>query len=118
MCTQVGRGKVLPASEVVRVAVAAGAYDVTPAARRQIAGDRTRCFRVRASGRGYLPDLGSETDVCLATDGVPLQSAPRARRPVTSTSACARAVDRQVTTRTIEALAAGFGPPGTASGPP
>ena len=31
-----------------------------------IAGERARCFRVRATGAGDLPDLGAETDLCLS----------------------------------------------------
>ena len=52
VCTEVGSGAVLPASEVLRVAIAAGAYDVTRLPDTVIAGERTRCFRVRRERPG------------------------------------------------------------------
>ena len=106
-CTQVGGGAVLAPSDVLRVAAATGAYDITRLPDGFFAGERARCFRVLETGRGFLLDLGSESDLCLADDGVPLS-----RRLVRGTGAVdervARAVDRRVTTRTIEALVAGF----------
>ena len=56
------RGRVLPASQVLRVAVAAGAYTVSRGPSTTIAGVRARCFRVLGTGRGLLPDLGTRTD--------------------------------------------------------
>jgi hypothetical protein len=110
VCTHVGGGAVLPASAVLRVAVAAGAYDVTRLPDALIAGEHTRCFRVLTSGRGFLPDIGSESDLCLAADGVPMSSR-LVRGSGDVDERVARVVDRRVTTRTIEVLAAGFHPP-------
>ncbi len=108
-CTASATGAVLPESEVLRVAVAAGAYGVTRGASETIAGERARCFRVLATGHGGLPDIGVETDLCLAADGVPLRE-----RVVRATGdvdqRIARSVSRRVTTASIEALARSFDP--------
>ena len=64
----------LPESEVLRVAVASGAYDVARAEGAQIAGEEAECFTMKAHGvNKRLPQFGAETDVCLASDGVPLR---------------------------------------------
>ena len=76
-CAESTTGSILPASEVLRVAVAAGAYDVSRSPALSIAGERAQCFRVVGVG-GVLPDLGTETDMCLSADGIPLEPADRA----------------------------------------
>lgn len=106
-CTTSIAGTTLPASEVVRVAVSAGAYDVTTASTASIAGRRARCFRVLTTGHGQLPDLGVETDLCLTAAGVPLrQRVVRASGDVDER--VARSVATNVTTRMIEAMIRGL----------
>ena len=53
----------------------AGIYDVTPAPAATIAGELRRCFVVRAHVLNkQLPnDFGAESDLCYASDGVPLR---------------------------------------------
>jgi hypothetical protein len=72
-CKRTPGGRALAESTVVGVVVAAGAYDVTRRPDTTIAGLRARCFRMRATGRGSLPDFGVETDRCLTRDGIPLR---------------------------------------------
>jgi hypothetical protein len=72
-CKETPGGRALPESTVVRVVVAAGAYDVTRRPDTTIAGVRARCFRMRATGGGSLPDFGVETDRCLTREGIPLR---------------------------------------------
>ena len=71
-CLESSGGGVLPASEVTRVAIATGAYEVSRLPDTVIAGNDAHCFLVRATGHGILPDLGVETRTCLAGDGVAL----------------------------------------------
>jgi len=114
-CHQQATGRTLPESEVLRVAIAAGAYGVTRQAGATIAGEPASCFRVLATGRGGLPDVGVETDVCLAPDGIALRD-----RVVRATGAVdertVRAIRRDVTTAEVEQLARGFDPE-SGSGP-
>ena len=65
----------LPESEVLRVAVDAGIYDVTRAPDTTIAGEPARCFVIRAHRLDkQLPnDFGSESDMCFDARGVPLR---------------------------------------------
>jgi len=115
-CTGSTTGAVLPPSEVLRVALAHGWYDVTRAPNTVIAGERAECFRVLTTGDGQLPDIGAETDRCLAADGVALSE-----RIVHSTGdvdeRVARSVIRGVSTGTIETLAHGFDPKTAGGGP-
>ena len=115
-CHATPGGRSLPASEVLRVAVALGAYDVTRLSSETIAGEDARCFRVRATGSGQLTDLGTETDFCLFDDGVPAR-----QRVERSTGAVdqrdARTVKRDVSTAALDALERSFGP-GVALGNP
>jgi len=108
-CSQADSARTLPDSEVLRVAVNAGAYGVTRLPGATIAGEPARCFRVLATGHGGLPDLGVETDLCLAADGISLR-----RRVVRPTAVVdereAVSVERGVTTNEIEALARRFDP--------
>ncbi len=63
--------KTVPASEVLRIAVALGAYDVVSAGSRDVNGEPTRCFQVRAHEANHaLPGLGFETDTCYTPDGI------------------------------------------------
>jgi hypothetical protein len=108
-CHEATKGRTLPESEVLRVAIAAGAYGVTRRAGATIAGEHARCFRVLATGRGGLPDVGVETDVCLATDGITLRD-----RVVHATGdvdeRTVRVIRRDVATADVEQLARGFDP--------
>lgn len=108
-CSQGDSARTLPESEVLRVAVNAGAYGVTRLPGATIAGEPARCFRVLATGNGGLPDLGVETDLCLATDGISLRE-----RVVHPTAVVdqreALSVERDVSTSDIEALARTFDP--------
>jgi hypothetical protein len=115
-CTGSTAGAVLPPSEVLRVALAHGWYVVTRAPGSVIAGEQAECFRVLATGDGQLPDIGTETDRCLAADGVALSE-----RVVHSTgdvdARVARSVLRGVSTAAIETLAHGFDPKTAGGGP-
>jgi len=66
----------LPESEVLRVAVDAGIYNVTRAPDATIAGEAARCFVVRAAvpNRQLPNDFGTETDTCYDASGVPLRA--------------------------------------------
>ena len=109
VCHESRADKVLPASEVLRVAAAAGAYVVRRASGETIAGTRARCFRVVTTGRGQLPDLGVEEDLCLAANGVSLrQRVMRASGDVDER--LARSVTDRVTDSTIRDAARGFDP--------
>jgi hypothetical protein len=108
-CHEETTGRTLPESEVLRVAIAAGAYGVTRQAGETIAGEHARCFRVLATGRGGLPDVGVETDVCVAADGITLRDrVVRATGDVDERTA--RAVRRDVSPADVEQLARGFDP--------
>ena len=108
-CHETTPGLTLPESEVLRVAIAAGAYGVTRQAGATIAGEHARCFRVLATGHGGLPAVGVETDVCLAPDGVTLTDrVVRATGDVDERTA--RGVRRDVSPADVEQLARGFDP--------
>jgi hypothetical protein len=108
-CTESATGTTLAPSDVLTVAVAAGAYDVTAASTIVIAAAPARCFRVLATGHGQLPDLGLETDMCFSSSGVPLlQRVIRASGDVDER--IAQSVATPVTTRTIEATVEGLDP--------
>lgn len=108
-CHETTTGRTLPESEVLRIAIAAGAYGVTRQAGATIAGEPARCFRVLATGHGGLPAVGVETDVCLAPDGVTLRDrVVRATGDVDERTA--RAVRRDVSPADVEQLARGFDP--------
>lgn len=108
-CHEEATGPTLPESEVLRVAIAAGAYGVTRQAGATIAGEHARCFRVLATGRGGLPDVGVQTEVCGAADGITLRD-----RVVHTTGdvdeRTARQVRRSVSTADVEQLARRFDP--------
>ena len=108
-CHEETTGPTLPESEVLRVAIAAGAYGVTRQPKATIAGEPARCFRVLATGRGGLPDVGVETDMCLAPDGITLRDrVVRATGDVDERTALD--VRRDVSTADVEQLARGFDP--------
>ena len=108
-CRETSAARTLPESEVLRVAVAAGAYGVTRLPATTIAGEPASCFRVLATGHGGLPALGVETDECLAADGISLRD-----RVVHTTGdvdeRTATQVRRRVSAGEVEALAQGFDP--------
>ena len=65
-CHTTTRTGAVPASEVLRVAVDAGAYAVTRQPARTVAGVDAQCFRIRAtSGGSPLPAIGTETEMAL-----------------------------------------------------
>jgi hypothetical protein len=103
-CKETPGGRALPESTVVRVVVAAGAYDVTRRPDTTIAGVRARCFRMRATGRGSLPDFGVETDRCLTGDGIPLRLVV-VRPPGQVEEHVATAIRRDATPEQVRALA-------------
>ena len=108
-CHEQGNGRALPESDVLRVAIAAGAYGVSRLPSETIARERASCFRVLATGRGGLPDVGVETDLCLAADGVVLRDrVVRATGDVDERTVLQirRGVDRAA----VDALAQGFDP--------
>jgi hypothetical protein len=108
-CTKSSTGSFLPASEVMRVAVDVGAYDVSRSRSGTIAGERARCFRVVATDRGYLPDIGTESDLCFANDGISLrQRVERSSGDVDER--VARNVIRGAANETVEDLARDFDP--------
>jgi hypothetical protein len=108
-CHAATTGRTLPESEVLRVAIAAGAYGVTRRAGTTIAGEHARCFRVLATGRGGLPDVGVETDACLAPDGITLRDrVVRATGDVDERTV--RVIRRDVSIADVEQLARGFDP--------
>jgi hypothetical protein len=113
-CIESAAATVLPPSEVLRVAVSVGAYAVFKAPTTTIAGERAQCFRVVTTGRGQLPDLGVEADLCLGTTGVSL------RQRIVSASGdvnerLAESVTERVTTAMVRAVARGFDPSTAAS---
>jgi hypothetical protein len=112
-CTKTADHAALPESEVVRVAVAAGAYDVVRMQDATIAGIGARCFRMRATGQGSLPEFGVETDRCLSAEGVPLRLFV-ARPPGYVNEQVATTVRRRATTAHVRALAAAFAAEGAA----
>ena len=110
-CSPTATGRVLPPSEVLRVSVAAGAYGVERRPAETIAGERARCFRVRATGPATIPDLGAATDLCVSDDGIVLrQRVEKASGDVDER--VARSVRRGVTMRAIEAVIRDFDPRG------
>jgi hypothetical protein len=72
-CRQGPRRRTLPESTVVQVVVDTGSYTVVRRPDTTIAGMRARCFRMRATGQGSLPDFGAQTDRCLSAAGIPLR---------------------------------------------
>lgn len=113
-CTESAAGTALAPSDVLRVAVSVGAYMVAADSGTTIAGERVRCFRVLTTGHGQLPDLGIETDLCLAANGVSLrQRVVRASGDVDERQA--RTVAAPVTSAAVRAVARGFDP-GAATG--
>jgi len=106
-CTQSATGSFLPAWAVLRVAVHVGAYGVSREPPETIAGEPASCFRVATTGSRYLPDLGTESEMCLARDGVSLR-----QRIVRSSGdvdeRVARSVRRGSVTGAVRALIRGF----------
>lgn len=108
-CTGSDSSQVLPESEVLRVAVNAGAYGVSRLPGRTIAGEHAHCFRVLPTGTSVLPDIGNETVVCLADDGVALEERV-ARTTGNTDERVATVVQRDVSTEQVQALARSFDP--------
>jgi hypothetical protein len=108
-CHETDRPPALPESEVLRIAVDTHAYGVSNRPDRTIAGERTRCYLILPTGPGTLPDLGTESEVCLADDGVAL--AERVLRDTGNTDERqATAVERGVSSERIRALVRSFDP--------
>ena len=106
----------MAASEVLRIAVGAGAYAVGRQAPATTAGVPARCFRVLGTGRGQLPAIGTQTDLCLSATGVPLR-----QRVVRTTGdvdeRLAVSVRDDVSARALETLERAFGPKAASGGP-
>jgi hypothetical protein len=100
-CIEEPQGTTLPLAEVYRVVLRARGYTARYLPGRTIAGERAQCFRLRATRAG-LPDLGQETDLCYAADGVPLYT--EVRRAGATDTRTARSVRRDVTARTVRSL--------------
>jgi hypothetical protein len=74
-CLKKAPTSALAPSEVMRVVIDAGDYDVTRRPGETIAGEHASCFAVTARTRArQLPELGPRTEMCLARDGVPLRN--------------------------------------------
>jgi hypothetical protein len=114
-CERTSRRPSLPASEVLRVAVSLGAYDVVREPGKTIAGMRAQCFRVRATGGGGLPDLGVETELCLSRGGIVLRRAV-VRPPGDVDEEVASSVRVGTTRAAVDALARSFAPRNSGSG--
>lgn len=106
-CKESTDGAALPASEVLRVVVATGAYNVVRQPNMTVAGQRARCFRVRATGHGSLPHLGVEANYCFAADGISLLMRV-VRPPGNVDEQVATSVRRRASVRDIEAMARTF----------
>ena len=107
-CSKTADHAALPESEVVRVAVAAGAYDVVAMHDATIAGVRARCFRMRATGQGSLPDFGVETDRCLSDEGIPLRLFVVRPPGNVNEQVATSSIRRRATTAQVKALTAAF----------
>jgi hypothetical protein len=103
-CRAIPGGRALPESAVVRVVVDSGAYNVVRRPDTTIAGIRARCFRMRATGQGSLPEFGVETVRCLSRDGIPLRRVV-ARPPGNVEEHVATSVRADVTPAQVKALA-------------
>ena len=106
-CRRTADRAALPESEVVRVAVASGSYDVVREPGTTIAGRSARCFRMRATGQGSLPDFGVQTDRCLSDEGMPLRLVV-ARPPGNVNEQVATTARYPATPAQVKALAASF----------
>jgi hypothetical protein len=106
-CSKTADRAALPESEVVRVAVASGSYDVVREPGTTIAGRRARCFRMRATGQGSLPDFGVQTDRCLSDEGMPLRLVV-VRPPGNVNEQVATTARNRATPAQVKALAATF----------
>ncbi len=72
-CAVSAAARSLADSEVLAIAVAARAYDVSRASSRLVAGRRARCFALRLAGRARaLPGIGVRYEACYSADGMPL----------------------------------------------
>jgi hypothetical protein len=110
------RTGVVPASEVLRVAIDAGAYDVSRAPSATIGGVEGECFQVLGTGKGLLVDIGTETEACFSAAGVPLRQ--RVERATGDIDArVARRVQEGVDTRTVDRLERSFGANGALDAP-
>jgi hypothetical protein len=98
--------KTVAASEVLRIAVALGAYDVVSVGNRDVNGESTRCFQVRAHDQNHaLPGLGFETDTCYTPEGI--RADTRVRSDVTERWV-ARRIVRTFDAATIAPVLSGF----------
>jgi hypothetical protein len=112
-CHEVDRTRELPESEVLRVAVNTGVYGVSQLPNRTVAGEPARCFLILPTGPGTLPDIGTETAVCLSNDGIALDERV-ARATGTTDQRVATAVVRDVTDEQIRSVVRSFDPSGGA----
>ena len=105
-CSAAPRVKTVAGSEVLEIAAALGAYDVVSTGDRNVAGEPTRCFRVRAHDAHHvLPGLGLQTDTCYTTDGIRAET--RVRSDVVERWV-ARRIVRVFNAATIAPVLSGF----------
>jgi hypothetical protein len=105
-CSAAPRVKTVAGSEVLQIAAALGAYDVVSTGNRYIAGEQTRCFRVRAHDADHvLPGLGLQTDTCYTPDGIRAET--RVRSDVVE-QWIARRILRVFNAATIAPVLSGF----------
>ncbi len=106
-CTKRPQSGSISPSEAVGVEILLGAYDAVRLGDATLAGERARCFRIRArSPRDEVPGLGRETVLCLAADGVPLRT--RVVRALSTDEREATRVRRNIDDAALAALLAGF----------
>ena len=109
-CREATIGTALPASEVLRVAVATGAYDVVRQPDRTIAGMRARCFRVRARpGAEVSPISASRPIGASAPVGSPCGSSSCGQPGIVDEQVAAK-VRLHATNHDVDTLARSFAP--------
>jgi hypothetical protein len=106
-CTKRPQSASISPSQAVGVEILLGAYDAVRIGDANLAGERARCFRVRAhSPRDEVPGLGRETILCLAADGIPLRT--RVVSALSTDEREATRVRRDIDDAALAALLAGF----------
>ena len=106
-CTKRPQSASISPSQVVGLAIVLGKYDAVRTGDASIAGERARCFRIRArSPRDEVAGLGRETVLCMAGDGIPLRT--RVVGTLSTDERDATRVRRTVDDSALRALLVGF----------
>lgn len=106
-CTTRPQSASISPSEAVGAEILVGAYDAVRIGDAELAGERARCFRIRArSPRDEVPGLGRETTLCLAADGIPLRT--RVVAALSTDERDATRIRRNIDDAALAALLAGF----------